>query len=77
MRVDVDQPGSDIEPGDVHRLPGLPRGNALRHSRYLIAADCNVHHPIDAIGGIDHVAALEQQVVSLGGEQPCGDQARQ
>ena len=61
MSVDIDQSGCDIEPGNIHRFTGLPRGNVLHDPRNPVAVHRYVHDAVNPIGGIDHVAALEQR----------------
>ena len=64
MHVDVDQPGSHVQPGDVHHLFGFRRIDLLGDARDAAAFDSHVPDAIDAVLGIDHVPALQQQIIT-------------
>ena len=62
VRVDVDQPGHDIEPGGIGNTP---RPRCLDIGRDLgdfPAGNGHIHHPIDVVARIDDVSALDQQI---------------
>ena len=51
-------------PADIDDLAGLRRVDLLRHARDRPAFDGDIPHGVDAVLRVDHMPALEQQVVA-------------
>jgi hypothetical protein len=51
-----------IESFYVHYLLGLLCGDVLGHTGDAAAGDGHVHGPVDVVGRVYHVPALQQQV---------------
>ena len=64
MDVNINKTGSDIEPGSVHHLPRLTGGNVFFDRGNSVFRHRDVHHRVHVVGGINHMAALQQQVVA-------------
>ena len=64
MDVNVHQPWSDIQSAHVGDRLGLRGRNILSHARDLAIRDCHIHDFADVVLRIDHVTALEEQVVA-------------
>jgi hypothetical protein len=62
--VNIDEPGSNVEVGDVHDLSGLVRGNIFFHCSDLALENADIAYFIDVIRRVDDMAALQQQVVA-------------
>src|SRR5207247_10521857 len=76
VSVKVDEPRCDVQPGGVDDLAATRGGDVRRHPPDTRSADGDVHHGVDAVRRIDHVAALEQQVVSLPRQKRSGEKER-
>src|SRR5438132_1614882 len=63
VRVDIDEPGGNMEPVNVDHLFGLRGTDVGCDSGNLTAGNCYVHLRVDAVFGIDQVAAFEHDVV--------------
>jgi len=59
-----DEPGRDVQPGGVDDLSASGGGNIRRHPRNARAADGDIHDAVDVVRRIDHMAALDQQIVA-------------
>ena len=68
MGVDVNQSGSDIEAAHIHGAAGLVGRYVRIHLGDLTLCDGDIADGVDAVFGIDELAALEQQIVGLAGE---------
>ena len=55
MRVKIDQPGDDIESGNVHHPPRLAGRDVWSDGDNPVAGHRDIHPPIDSVCGIDHV----------------------
>ena len=62
--VNIDEPGGDVEPGGVHHLSRLAGGNIFFDGGDFVFYHRHVHHSIHIVRGINHVAALQQQIVT-------------
>ena len=83
MNVDIDEPGSNVESGDIDHLPRRGGGYIRRYSSDAIAANGDVADVIDVILWIDNAAAFQQQIVlwrlrecSLCAKHECGSHGR-
>ena len=63
VRVDVDEPGSDVEARDVDHLEGLGGIDGCGHGGHLAACDGHVAHRAQVVARVDDVAAAQQEVV--------------
>ena len=66
VEMDVDQPGRDVQPRHVHGLRCRGRINRCRHRRNLAILDRHVTDGAHPVPRVDHVAALEEEIVSGG-----------
>ena len=65
MVVNIDEPGRYIEIRDIHNLPGLIRRNVFLDGSNFALENTDVSYLIDVIRRVNHMAALQQQVVTL------------
>jgi hypothetical protein len=63
VHVDVHQAGSDQTAGHGDRLPRPLRWQARRHRGDLPAQNRHIAHAIDIVRRIDHVPALQDQII--------------
>lgn len=61
--MDIDEPGRDIEAGDVDDFSGGRGGNVFGDGSDFAGGDGDVHHGVDVISGIDDVAALKKEII--------------
>ena len=66
VRVQVDEPGHDVQAGGIDDLPGLRRVDRRRDFGDLAIGDRHVHHPVAAVLRVDDMAALDDDGVGLG-----------
>ena len=64
MNMNINQPGSNVKPRSVHHLPGLTGGNIFFYRGNFAFRHCHVHHCVYVVRGVNHVAALQQQIVA-------------
>jgi len=62
--VDVDEARSDVETGNVDHFSGRSGGNFFVDEGDFSARDGNIHRSIDVIGGIDDMAALQDEIIA-------------
>ena len=65
MRMNIDQPRSDVKPRDVHHLIGPIGGDMWDHGGYLAGSDSDIARAVDTVLRINDVPSFEQQVVLL------------
>jgi hypothetical protein len=65
VRVQVDEPGHDVptRAADLQDADGLGRGDVRGDPRDLAVGDRDVQPPVQALAGVEDVAALDQQVI--------------
>src|SRR5258705_10469621 len=66
MKVNVDEPGRNVELRDIHNFSGLVSWNVFFDSSDFTLEDGDVSHLVNVIGGVNHMAALLQQVIVRG-----------
>jgi hypothetical protein len=64
VNVNVDEAGSDVETGGIDDFFGGGRGNVFFDSGDFTGSDSDIHDAINLIGGINDVAALEEEFVA-------------
>ena len=64
VRVEVNQPGNDVQAVRVGHAAGTGRVDLSRHFSDLAARDRHVHHRIDSVPWIDDMASTNQEVES-------------
>src|SRR5580765_3338893 len=64
MIVNINEPGRYIETRDIHNLPGLVRRNVFLDGSDLTLENADISYFIDVIGRVNHMAALQKQVVA-------------
>ena len=64
VEMDVDQPGRDVQPRHVHGLRCRGRINRWRDRRNLAILDRHVTDGAHPVPCVDHMAALEEEIVS-------------
>ncbi len=62
--VNIDEPGGDVEPGGVHHLSRLAGGNVFFDGGDFVFHHRHVHDCVHVVRGINHMAALQQQVIT-------------
>ena len=62
VRVNVDEPGHDVEARRVGDACARARRDVGRHQRDLAGGDRDVHDRVDAVARIDDVAVLDEEV---------------
>ena len=65
MHVDVDQPGREIQPGDVYGLFGGAGGNGWFDGRNLAVANGYVTFRRNVVFRVEHLAVAKNQIVLL------------
>ena len=73
VRVEIDQTGRDVQPGDVHRLERARGRYVLGDGGDLPVLDGHVTHGVDLVPGVEDVTSLQEKVVLLrerGARQP-------
>ena len=63
MNVKVDQAGRDVQPSYIDGLYGIRYRNGLIDTNNLPACYRDIHHAIRVVLRIDHMTALEQEVM--------------
>ena len=64
MIVNINEPGRYVETRDIHNLPGLVSRNVFLDGSDLTLENADISYFIDVIGRVNHMAALQQQVVT-------------
>src|SRR6476469_6100304 len=64
MKMDVDQPRSDVETGNIYYFVRVRRGDILLYRCYLALRYRNVHHSVNPVCRIDDVPTLEHKIVA-------------
>ena len=64
MEMNINQTGRDVQTGSIDNFSRLTGGNIFFHGRDLVLGNRDVHDSVQIVGGIDYVAALQQQVVT-------------
>ena len=66
MGVHVDDAGHDVVTRHVQNGVSGPGRHVRRDRRHPPLAEAHVGPPVDPVGGIDHMAALQQQIRVMG-----------
>src|SRR3954453_16951338 len=64
MVLNINKSGRYIQARDIHNLPGLVSRNVFLDGSDLSLENTNISYFIDVIGRVNHMAALQQQVVA-------------
>src|SRR6266496_1961498 len=67
MVVNINEPGRYIKLRDIHDLPGLVSRDVFLNGSDLAIENTDISHFVNVIRRVDHVAALQQQVVTSRG----------
>lgn len=74
VHVNIDKAGSDIEAGDIDHLGGGGSWDIFLYRGDFAGGDRDIHDAINVVGGIDDVAAFQDEIIGgrlsvSGGEQ--------